>query len=90
MIGFARRPGTAVEPTCSTTTAVPPRVTGTLYSFSRGHRGARQRTFPVCNEDSVGSLYTDEFEVVYVCELIEGLGYSWRSLGPAVEPPREG
>jgi len=46
--------------------------------------------FPVCNEDSVGSLYTDEFEVVYVCELIEGLGYSWRSLGPAVEPPREG
>lgn len=46
--------------------------------------------FPVCNEDTVMSTYRDEYGVLYVCELVEGLGYSWRSMGlPAAEPPKE-
>ena len=37
--------------------------------------------FPVCNEDRDGDLYTDEFEVTYVCTLVDGLGWAWRTVG---------
>ena len=39
--------------------------------------------FPVCNEDRDGDLYRDEFDVTYVCEFIDGLGWAWRALGKA-------
>lgn len=56
--------------------------------MSNGERDADG--FPVITDDTIGTLYTDEFGVTYVCELIEGLGaYGWRSLGRAQEPPTE-
>lgn len=38
--------------------------------------------FPVINDDTIGTVYTDEFGVTYVCEYIEGLDtYGWRMIG---------
>lgn len=46
-------------------------------------RGERDNEgFPVCNEDRDGDLFTDaEYGVVYVCQFVEGLGWSWVTLG---------
>lgn len=37
--------------------------------------------FPPCGPDHNLELYTDEFEVTYVCEHVEGLGWGWRQIG---------
>ncbi len=36
--------------------------------------------FPFCTRGTVGALHTDEYGVVYVCDLIEELGYVWVAL----------
>ena len=45
--------------------------------------------FPVCNEDRVGMLHTDEYGITYVCILIPGLGYSWAPPEYVDDPPLE-
>lgn len=38
--------------------------------------------FPIITDDTIGTTYTDEFEVTYICEYIEGLdAYGWRMIG---------
>lgn len=37
--------------------------------------------FPPCGPDYEFDLYTDEFEVTYVCEQVEGLDWGWRQIG---------
>jgi hypothetical protein len=51
--------------------------------------GTDDEGFPVCNEDREGDLYTDEYGVTYACTLVDGLGWSWKHLGRAHEPPTE-
>jgi hypothetical protein len=38
------------------------RISRTVVAVATGERDSEG--FPVCNEDTIGSLYTDEFEVV--------------------------
>ncbi len=39
--------------------------------------------FPIACAENEGTLYVDEFEVLWVCEFEPDLGeYVWRSLGP--------
>lgn len=45
-------------------------------SEDRGDEG-----FPTCGPEHDLDLYTDEFEVTYVCENVEGLGWGWRQIG---------
>lgn len=46
--------------------------------------------FPVAGPDNAGTLFTDEFEVVYVCEFEEAVGeWVWRTVGPRTLPPTE-
>lgn len=37
--------------------------------------------FPPCGPEQEFDTYTDEFEVTYVCEYVEGLGWGWRQIG---------
>ena len=49
--------------------------------------------FPACNADRVGWMHADEFGVIYICDLVEGLGFGWVQLGKAQWPrprPRGG
>lgn len=34
--------------------------------------------FPICNEDRRGKKHRDEYNQVYVCTFIEGLGWCWK------------
>ncbi len=38
--------------------------------------------FPVCTAGTVGALHTDEYRVLWVCDLLDGLGVVWVCLGP--------
>lgn len=37
--------------------------------------------FPPCGPDNALDTYTDEFELTYVCEHVDGLGWGWRQSG---------
>lgn len=37
--------------------------------------------FPPCGPEQNLDIYTDEFEVTYVCEYVDGLGWGWRQIG---------
>ena len=39
--------------------------------------------FPACNAERTGYTHTDEYGVLYICDLVEGLGYGWVQLGRA-------
>lgn len=46
--------------------------------------------FPIASLENEGTLYTDEWEVVWVCEWEPALGqYVWRSIGPLNPAPKE-
>jgi hypothetical protein len=46
--------------------------------------------FPLASEANAGSVFTDEFEIVWVCEFEPALReYVWRSVGPT-RPADEG
>lgn len=36
--------------------------------------------FPVANEDRADVLFTDEYDVTYVCTFIDGLGWCWEKV----------
>ncbi len=42
--------------------------------------------FPFCTAETVGALHTDEYRVLWVCDLLDGLGIVWVSLGPDTGP----
>ncbi len=46
--------------------------------------------FPACTPERVGVTHTDEYGVTYICDLVDGLGYSWvplaRRPGPDPRP----
>ncbi len=42
--------------------------------------------FPFCTAETVGALHTDEYRVLWVCDLLDGLGVVWVSLGPDTGP----
>lgn len=60
-------------------------MTVTTPSVGAGDEPSRgvpdEEGFPPCGPDNEFDLYTDEFEVSYVCEEVEGLGWGWRQLG---------
>lgn len=58
-----------------------------MPAMSNGERD--EDGFPLADADNDGSVYVDEFEVAWVCEYDQGLGYIWRSLGPVHRPPSE-
>jgi hypothetical protein len=46
--------------------------------------------FPLINDDTIGTLYTDEYGVTYVCEFIDDLGaFGWRAIGRRDDPGEE-
>jgi len=42
--------------------------------------------FPFCTAQTVGALHTDQCRVLWVCDLVDGLGGVWVSLEPAASP----
>lgn len=48
--------------------------------------GRDDEGFPPCGPDNELDTYTDEFEVTYVCENVDGLGWGWRQIGRSERP----
>ena len=47
--------------------------------------------FPACTAERLGTTYTDEHGVTYICDLVDELGHCWVQLGrtPQQDPRPE-
>ena len=54
---------------------------------ARGPRPVDDELFPFCNAERLDYTHTDEYGVIYICDLVEDLGYGWVQLGRTRWPP---